>query len=102
MIVLVGNLHAAKARLEHLPTVDPMAMLLPTNTLTLNAEYDEGESSHPSHDLSSAQSYPTQSNRQGTPPNADKPIIGLSDALNPNYDGYLYVGTITASEPAIQ
>ena len=101
MIVLVGNLHAAKASFQGFASTKPMAMFLPQTTITLNAEYDAGESSNLSSDGTNSQKYSLNGNRKGTPNHVNNRMMGLSSKLNPHYDGYFYVGQITSSAPVI-
>lgn len=99
-IVLVGNLHARKSKVDFLPDTDLMAMLLQEDTLTLNSFYDGGEawnvtSEGPGVKVVSASNHPLVDDVKSTPE------MGWREDLLPAYDGYLFVGRLTASPPAL-
>ena len=101
VIALVGSFHASKTRHQRLPNVDMMAMLLPDDPLTLIAEFDAGTAWNDSI-VDGPGARPLPSNRKGTPEGVTTPAMGFSDATLPQYDGYFYVGPITASLPVMQ
>jgi hypothetical protein len=97
-IVLVGNIHAAETKFDFLEGADNMAMLLPGEPVSLNYRSDggtawnnQGEGGKPNLVLPSSTAIPSV---------LPVPSIGLTEATGPAYDGYLYVGTVTASPPA--
>lgn len=100
-IVLAGNIHAAKAPFSFLDGADNMAMLLPGDPITLVDRHDAGEMWNVITSDGIGRANPAGVNRQGVPEGSGLPGMALTDAMSPRYDGYLYVGPVTASPPAI-
>lgn len=101
-IVLVGNVHARKEELQALPGIDLMAMLIP-DAISLLVLHDGGTAwswteNGPGMDDRSP------SNREHRAPNSMALTTKKLPAYpgdQPNFDGYVSVGPITASESAI-
>lgn len=101
-IVLVGGVHARQAELEFMPGVQLMAMLVP-NAITLRI-IDDGGTAWTNQGDSIGVNEQFSSNRDGLPANAMALGPGRLPAYPgdaPAYDGYVSVGTVSASLPAI-
>jgi hypothetical protein len=101
-IVLVGGVHARQAELEYLPGVQLMAMLVP-DAISLNIIHDGGTAWDQRSDSIGVHKQ-SRSNRDGIPANAMALSIERLPAYPgdlPAYDGFVSVGPITASEPAL-
>lgn len=101
-IVLVGNVHARKEELQALPGVDLMAMLIPDAISLL--VLDDGGTAWNWTENGPGINERSPSNREHRAPNSmalttEKLPVYPGD--QPNFDGYVSVGPITASEPAI-
>ena len=101
-IVLVGNVHARKAGLEVLPDVSLMTMLVP-DAISLLVVHDGGTAWVNSGDsVGVVEQY--KLNRTGLLANSMELIpegLPAYPGDKPAYDGYVSVGAITASEPAL-
>lgn len=97
-IVLTGNIHAAKARFDYLEGADNLAMLLPDDPISLDNRFSGGEAWNMGHNHKSG-SRPVRTSIVGVPEGIEPPNIGFSQALSPRFDGYLYVGDVSASPP---
>lgn len=102
VVVLVGNLHAMKARPSADFPYDPMAMHLSGGVVSVNVITDGGtrfgtgsRDGVPEEGLVPLEASERRPDRLPPPPS-----MGLTDALTPRFDGYLYVGAVTASPPA--
>lgn len=98
-IVLTGNIHGSEASFGFLEGAENLAMLLPGNPITLNNRFDGGHAWNMRHDHKSGPN-PLPKNLRGVPDGIAAPSMGLSEALTPSFDGFLYVGKATASPPA--
>ena len=101
-IVLVGGIHARKAELEALPGVSLMAMQLP-NATSLRILDDGGTAWVWTKDVIGAQTQ-YNSNPNEYPANSMALVPGKLPAYPGDvlaYDGYLSVGPVTASPPAL-
>lgn len=98
MIVLVGNIHAAKAELGYMPNVKPMGMLLPQDSVVSFKIQHAGGTAWVSGPQGTG---PVDYGRDLTitPQIKDQPEMGMSQMLEPHYDGYFYIGSISASAP---
>ena len=96
-VVLVGNQHAAKARWPFFPEVDNAAQLLPEGTITLVDRHDEGMA------FVERTISPRAASLEGVPEGAIAPLMALvpGGLAEGRYDGFFYVGPITASPPAL-
>ena len=94
-IVLVGSIHARKTTFEKLPGVRHMAMLVP-DAISLQPVYDGG-STWNIVDGAAGKRDAYNTNAAGEPANS----VGLKSDYLPAFDGYVSVGTVTASEPAL-
>ncbi|GGY54380.1 hypothetical protein [Parvularcula lutaonensis] len=98
-IVLVGSIHAAKAEGQYpFVTFPPMASLFPDGSISLDFVHDGG-TAWTMRDRVGA-SRPAKPSRV-RPSEIGYPRIVFDEDLLPFFDGYLYVGPLTASLPVL-
>ncbi len=102
VVVLVGNLHAHKAPSAFFEGVSHMAMLIP-DALSLDWRRDGGTAFNVTSEGPGEHALPP--NMRDVPAGSRAPAIGFfesGDSSERGFDGYVYLGTVTASPPAVQ
>ncbi|MCQ8184511.1 hypothetical protein [Parvularcula maris] len=96
-VVLVGSIHASKTRFDFLGDTDNAAMLLPEGTVTLVSMTSGGEA------WVNGGVKPVRQSRL-LPEGATAPSITLVEGGvdEGRFDGYYFVGEVTASPPVVQ
>lgn len=99
-IVMVGNFHAAKAQGQHpFVTYAPMASYFDDSAVSLDISHDGGTSWNMLSENDAGARQTKASILQ--PTERRHPHIALDEELLPYFDGYFYVGPLTASPPAL-
>jgi hypothetical protein len=99
IVVLTGGVHAVKVQYEELAGIDSMAMLLPEGTLSLTVLHDGG-TAWGITDATTGPA-PVKPSKVELPDGTPFPSVAFAPDLVTGFDGYLYVGPLTASPPAL-
>lgn len=99
-IVLIGSLHAMKDEIEWMPGVNFAAALTP-DSLSLIAIHDGGTSWSMTDAAGTIREAPPSSRYRPDPDFLSRADMGWVESLGPAFDGYYYLGTISASPPVL-